>query len=446
MAKRDEQKIKSKVAIVRYAKPLESVRRAVEISGCLDALPRNAKVFVKPNILLWTSEAVFPKWGVITTSRVVEDMVILLKERGIDKITVGEGMLVNPKDRQTPGHAFEALGYNVLRTRYGIRCLNIFERPFKRVDLGDGVALNFNGDILESDFVVNIPVLKTHAQTVVSLSIKNLKGMLDIDSRKKCHSADARKNLHFMIARLPKALPPSTTLLDGIYTNERGPSFDGRLRRSNLLIASSDLLSADIVGAKVLGHEAREVPHLVHAAEAMGRPLDLSHVAVVGESLEAVASSHEYAFRYNERETLPLTLERMGIRGISYRKYDLSICTYCSSLNWLIISAIALAWRGEPWDDVEVLTGKIMKPTPGKKKTILIGKCMYLANKDHQDIREMIAVKGCPPSPRAIAKALHQAGIQVDPAIFENVNKAPAWFMKKYEGNPDFDESFFRIT
>ena len=55
------------------------------------------------------------------------------------------------------------------------------------VDLGRGAALRFNRDILHSDFVVDLPVLKAHAQSVVSLAIKNLKGILDIDSRKKAH-------------------------------------------------------------------------------------------------------------------------------------------------------------------------------------------------------------------------------------------------------------------
>ena len=64
-------------------------------------------------------------------------------------------------------------------------------------------------------------------------------------------------------------------------------------------------------------------------------------------------------------------MEKMGIKGLSYPKYDLSICTYCSGMTGLILSAIVMTWRGEPWDDVEVLTGKVMKPTRGKKKTVL---------------------------------------------------------------------------
>jgi len=67
------------VAIVRYEKALESVRKAVERSHGLDHLPADAKVFIKPNIVFWTKVVPFPKWGVITTSRVVEDAVVILR-------------------------------------------------------------------------------------------------------------------------------------------------------------------------------------------------------------------------------------------------------------------------------------------------------------------------------------------------------------------------------
>ncbi len=92
-----------KVAIVRYDKPLESVKKTVDLSGGLDRLPSGARVFVKPNIVFWTRLVPFPKWGVITTSRVINDMVCLLKERGIDDITIGEGTVVyDSKDYELP--------------------------------------------------------------------------------------------------------------------------------------------------------------------------------------------------------------------------------------------------------------------------------------------------------------------------------------------------------
>ena len=51
------------VAIVRFEKPLESVRRAVDLSHGLDHLPNKANVFIKPNIVFWTRTTPFPKVG-----------------------------------------------------------------------------------------------------------------------------------------------------------------------------------------------------------------------------------------------------------------------------------------------------------------------------------------------------------------------------------------------
>jgi len=321
------------VAVVRYEKPGESVRKAVEMSNGLQHLPANARVFIKPNIVFWTKATPFPKWGVITTSRVIEDMVILLKEHGITDITIGEGVVAAPKDTETPAHAFKTLGYETLKQRYGVKYINVMERPFEKVDLGDDITLRFNSDIIHSDFVVDLPAMKAHNQTIVSLGIKNLKGTIDIASRKKCHSADPEKDLNFHVARLANKMPPIFTLADGIYTLERGPAFDGKIRRSNLLVASADILSADMVGAKILGHDPANVPHLFQAAQHKNRPTDLSDVDVVGEKIEDVASFHEYDFPYSDNETgtMPIPLAKQGIQGLYYQKYDLSMCTYCSA-------------------------------------------------------------------------------------------------------------------
>jgi hypothetical protein len=79
------------------------------------------------------------------------------------------------------------------------------------------------------------------------------------------------------------------------------------------------------------------------------------------------------------------------------------------------------------------------------KKTILFGKCMYQAHKDNPDIRELIAIKGCPPSPKSLLKALHQAGIDADPGLFENIDQLPGFFLSRYKDRPEFEESFFRV-
>ena len=438
----------SVVSVVRYEAPARSVNQAIAMCQGLELLKPGMRVFIKPNIVFWTRATPFPKWGVITTSRVVEDMVRLLKSRGIDDITIGEGTITqDPRDVETPAHAFATLGYETLKKRYGVRVINVFEHPFDPVDLGDDIVLNFNLDILNCDLVVDLPVMKAHNQTVVSLGIKNLKGMIDIPSRKKCHNPDPVKNLHYMVARLADRLPPILTLIDGIYTLERGPGPDGSMRRSDILVASTDILAADLVGARLLGHDPAQVPHLAMAAANRGRPIDLSDVTVVGESISDLSATHRFDFPYTRDDTgeMPQGLARQGIRGLFYRKFDDTMCTYCSQLNGLALTAIRNAWKGTAWNGVEVLTGKRMDPTPGMAKTILLGKCMYLKHRHNPVINECIAVKGCPPSPAKILDALSQAGIEADPGLFENIDMLPGYFMARYADRPEFDEDFFRI-
>ena len=435
------------VTVTRYQSPFESVRQSIASCGGLQHMPPRAKVFIKPNIVFWTKATDFPKWGVITTSRIVEDVVQVLKENGAGEITIGEGIVTRTKDRETPAHAFTALGYETLRQRYGINYLNVMDRPFREVDLGDGVTLSFNEDILDSDFVVDLPTLKTHNQTTVSLGIKNLKGVIDTTSRKTCHNPDPERDLHFHVARLANGLPPILTLIDGIYSLERGPAFDGKMHRSNLLVASPDILSTDKVGARLLGHHPGEVPHLARAAENRDRPADLSDLELYGERIEEVASYHTPDVEYvrDERRELPKPLAKQGIQGLYYRKFDSTMCTYCSGLNGLVLTAIRQAYNGEPWDDIEVLTGKAMEPTPGMKTTILLGQCMYRKNKDHPNIQRQISVKGCPPQPRKVLEALHEAGINADSALFEQMDKLPGFFLERYKDLPEFEEDFFRV-
>ena len=431
------------VSIVRYEAPLESMRQAIDLCDGWRIFPNRPRVFLKPNILTW-SRGGFPKWGVITTSRLVHDVVLLLKELGIDDICLGEGMVsMKPKDPALSEAAYAGLGYTRLQKRYGLKLVNTHLEPFQKTHLGDGLHLHFNRQALESDVLIDLPVLKTHAQTKVSLGIKNLKGLIDVPSRKKCHSPDPEQDLHYWVSRLSVPMPPMLTVIDGIYSLERGPSFDGKARRSNLLIASRDVLSADMVGSKILGHDPEQVPHLAQACTLQNRKPDLDDIKTAGLSIQEVSSYHRYAFPYNEEGTLPQAMINMGIQGLAYYKYDSTMCTFCSAMNWLVLSAIAAAWQGEAWADVEVLTGKAMQPTPGKR-TVLLGKCMWEAHKNHSDFKDMIAIKGCPPKPESIVKALHQAGIHVDPIILNSLEQAPEYFLKRYQDRPEFDESFYR--
>ncbi len=441
---------KSKVSIVKYEESLESVRKLVELSNLFDQIPKDAKVFIKPNIVFWTRHSNFPKWGVITSSRIIEDVVVILKERGINDITIGEGIVTEDvKDTETAADAFEKLGYNLLKERHGVKPINTFEHPFEKIDLGTGFNVNFSSVALAADVIIDIPVLKTHSQAVVSLGIKNLKGFINRSSRKKFHSADPDKDLHFNVAKLPNKFKKVLTIIDGIYTLERGPAIDGKAHRKNILVASTDILSADMVGSKLLGIEPADVPHLVVAAKDRNRPTDLSDVEIVGEKLEDLASHHEWDFIYNDAGDLPLPLQRIGVQGLKYHKYDSSLCTYCSGINGILLTIIKSAWqsrKGKPFDNVEFLNGKLQEPSPGMNKTILIGQCQYNKNKDHPNIKEMIPIRGCPPSTEDVRHAFSQIGIELPANMFKNIDKAAGFLMSKYKRRPEFEESFFQIT
>lgn len=433
------------VSILRYKRKNETIKKAVEKADAFAGLPANAHVVIKPNIVVWL-DTPYPKWGVVTTSAVMEETVILLKEYGVKNISIVEGSLqLDPKKKQIGKSAFQGLGYEKLQDRYGVRLLDVWERPFEKVDIDHGISLKVNSDLLSSDFLVNLPVLKTHAQLKVSLGIKNLKGFLNVASRKKCHSADREKNLGYMVSRLPEMMPPSATIIDGIYSIERGPSFDGKPRRSDLIIASADALAADMAGATLLGYEPENIAYLARAARDCGRSTDLSDITVLGEKIDDAASFHHYTFPYNEDNSLPAGMEKMGLKGVKFHKYDTTLCTYCSPLIGTLLTLIAMSYKGKPYDDVEFLTGKRYQPSPGMKKSILVGQCMCTRNKDYQGENEIVKIKGCPPDPSQAALALKGIGIDIDPAVLTDYGMAGAFFMNRFKDKPEFDESFYQI-
>lgn len=434
-----------KAAVCRFKKNAGTVQKAVELADAFAHLPRGAKVVIKPNIVAWLNGP-FPKWGVITTSTIMEETVILLKDYGINDIAIVEGSLqMTPGDTHIGQKAFAGLGYLKLKQKYGVKLRDVWERPFDTVEIGDGMSLKVNTDLMASDFLVNLPVLKTHAQVRVSLGIKNLKGFLNVSSRKKCHSADLEKDLDYMISRLPVLIPPSATIIDGIYSLERGPSFDGKPRKSDLVIASSYPVAADLVGARVLGHDPDDISYLKQAAADAGLSTDLSGISVKGESINDVAAFHKFTFPYNEDNTLPLGMEKMGIKGLKFHKFDATLCTYCSPLISMLLTIISMSYKGKPFDSVEFLTGKRLRPSPGMKKSILVGQCMCTRNKDHDGPQEIVRIKGCPPDPVQAASALQSIGIDAAPSVLTNFEMAGAFMMERYKDRPEFDASYYTI-
>ena len=58
--------------------------------------------------------------------------------------------------------------------------------------------------------------MKTHLQTMVSLGVKNQKGLIPMETKKIFH----KKDLHAYIFELSKVVQPTLTLVDAIYCIE----------------------------------------------------------------------------------------------------------------------------------------------------------------------------------------------------------------------------------
>ena len=204
------------VALKRYLNSPESLKEAISLCNGLKGLKRDDQIFIKPNLVGWDKRYPMPLYGVFTTTKLVEDMVIILKEYGVKRITIGEGSVyIKGKDQPlNTQKIFQMLGYPLLTQRYGVKLMDIHEESFNTVNFGN-FHLQISRPAMEADFFINMPVLKTHNQAILSLGLKNLKGCISTKSRKFSHSADNR--LDYYLSLFVEVIKPSLTVLDGIY-------------------------------------------------------------------------------------------------------------------------------------------------------------------------------------------------------------------------------------
>jgi len=437
------------VSVVKYEKPFDSLKKAIALCDGLRDLSPHSRVFIKPNLVVWYEGINFPKYGVLTTSRLLEDMVLLLNDYGVTDITIVEGLVESEKNPKYSmlNLAAKGLGLDILKSRYGVKLLDVMKGSFTKVSLDD-CNLSINKDILDADYVINMPVLKTHSQAMVSLGIKNLKGLLNTASRKKCHNPDRSMDLDYYLSLFPDILSRVLTIIDGIYSLERGPIINGTAHRSNVIIASNDIISADKVGATMLGFEPHIVSHIAMAAKSKGRKMGLSDISIRGDvDIKKALKPHNWEWQQNKSGDLPLFFEKAGIKGIRYPKMDNTMCTYCVHfINYIIMGILMAKNKSKLFDDIEILFGKIHDPTPEHKHTLLVGQCQVRRNSEHPLINHCVKIKGCPANKEGFLAAFQELGIELPEDFMTWIEKSPELIhMKKYEGRAEFDPSFYTI-
>ncbi len=430
------------VSVRNYESSPQTLAGALEDINGFEGLDPAHRVLIKPNLVGWDPEYPIAPYAVYTSSRMVEDMVILLKDYGVRDIAVGEGSAPRGEERDDPESGgtrriFRALGYGHLEEKYGVKLIDFIKEPFEEVDFGP-FSLNMAKSALEADFLINMPVLKTHNQAMVSLGLKNLKGCIDMKSRRFCHNAVIP--LHLFCSLFVEALRPSLTVLDGIYGLEKGPYYLGTAFRMNAVVASRDPLGVDMVGAYMMGFDPHTVLHLALYAERNKRSLDLESLNLKGDPPEKFRRPMKYDFVWREDDSGPRNWDRLGLSGIRMPKYDDTICTGCSGMYNPLLMLLTAAYHGEPFEGIEVLTGKRMTPSPGFEKTVLFGNCMIRKNRKDPNIKEAVYIKGCPVTLKEIVKQLKNMGIKADLEYFAKFRETLA---HRYDGDPDFEPEHY---
>lgn len=373
-----------RVALVKCKdQTLEGLRKAIEMCGGFDRLKPGSKVVIKPNMVMRGAKNQRPD-GNVTLVETVEAMILLLREQGCSDITVADGGIIHKDLRLTTPSAFKWAGYEEMAERLGVPLIDLNEDPYETLDF-EGVPVRIAKTILDAEFLIDIPVLKTHGQTQVSLGIKNLKGALAFESKKDFH----RHGLARMIALLGKTVKVDLTVIDGNFGMQKGPTGDD-VHQVGVLIAGTDIFDVDIVASQVLGIDPTQVDHLRIYAELVGRSLDPQTVEVVGESISQVAKPLEW-----EHSWIREMKEQYNIKGINMEQPSPTCCSACAFGIFVAISSVFREIAGTDCEGVTICSGKEKINDLTARKVICLGKCPSEANAEHPNA---VKILGCPPS------------------------------------------------
>ncbi|MFQ6074306.1 MAG: DUF362 domain-containing protein [Candidatus Bathyarchaeia archaeon] len=274
----------SKVAIVKGTSPVETTAKALEMveSDVDSVLSKKKPVLIKPNYI----NSKHPSTGITTDSRVIEGIVKFLRERKIEEIIIGEG-----SGFADTFQAFKVAGVDAVAERWGVKLVDLNKDEFVDVNPPDPLSLKkvrVAKTALEST-IISVPKLKPHRIAGVTLSLKNMMGALA--SKGSMHRGRLSRN----IVDLASVLRPSISVVDGIIAGE-GHETSGNPVEMNLVIAGTDPVAVDAVGAAVMGIPPTDVKHLILAEKKGLGTCNLEEIAVLGEPVEKVKRKFHRSF------------------------------------------------------------------------------------------------------------------------------------------------------
>lgn len=255
---------------------------AAMVAAALKALGGIGKFVKKGDYVVLKPNAGFanpPDWATTTHPDVVVAVAKACLEAKAKQVLVVEyplakGAKALERCGLTPAlAAVPEVKIKVLSVKGDFQKLNVKGVALKSADVAKAV--------LSADVFINIPTAKAHGETVVSLGLKNLMGL--ILDRQVFHTG---LDMHQAIADLAKVVRPQLTILDAtraLLTN--GPAGPGETATIGHLVAGKHPATVDAYGVTLARFNqkqltAADVRHIQLAGKAGLGEIDLSKVKV----------------------------------------------------------------------------------------------------------------------------------------------------------------------
>lgn len=153
--------------------------------------------------------------------------------------------------------------------------------------------------LLRADFVVSLPKLKTHHWAGVSLSLKNMFGVVPGG----CYGWP-KNILHWAgidkaILDLNAAIRPDLAIIDAIVGMEGNGPIQGTPKLCGVLIAGDDPVAVDATAARVMGLRPEKVKHIEAAGTLLGH-VRTDKIQQLGESIASVQSDFEVLEQFKD--------------------------------------------------------------------------------------------------------------------------------------------------
>jgi uncharacterized protein (DUF362 family) len=239
------------------ADPVAALNAALDgIGGIARFVQAGETVVVKPNVG-WDRT---PEQGANTHPALVSEMVRLCLAAGAGRVVVTDVSCNDPRRsflRSGIREAGEAAGATVMLPS---------KEDFAEVDLGGAVLKNWPvlRHFIETDRLINMPVVKQHSLTRCTVGMKNLYGILG-GRRNRLH-----QEIDQSIVDLAAFVRPTLTVVDATRVMIRGGPQGGSLddvRAEDTVMCATDQVAADARSVEFLGLSGRQVGHIALAAQ-----------------------------------------------------------------------------------------------------------------------------------------------------------------------------------